>query len=132
MNNMENWNREEAKREFRQNEIRILKDQWFQQDLREAEMKERLECLPLLPNIRHRPLVKSDRTQQNRQKIQLNLHLKQMEAEKTATEFKRKMRHQQIENLQKIWLEQDMQEAQAKAEAKSFFCDLSVSEQSFQ
>ena len=36
---MQNMSREEAKRVFRANEIRILKDQWFQQDLREAEMK---------------------------------------------------------------------------------------------
>jgi hypothetical protein len=121
---MNDWNRVEAKRWFRENEIRILRDQWFQQDLREAEMKTQLGKLPLLPNLRNKPLFENGPALQNRQRIQLNLDLRQMEAERKATEFKRKMRNQQIENLQRLWLEQDMCEAKAKAEAEKFFLDL--------
>ena len=112
---MNDWNRVEAKRWFRENEIRILRDQWFQQDLREAEMKTQLGKLPLLPNLRNKPLFENGPALQNRQRIQLNLDLRQMEAERKATEFKRKMRNQQIENLQRLWLEQDMCEAKGTA-----------------
>ena len=128
---MNDWNREETKRSFRQNEIRILRDQWFQQDLREAEMKTRLDKMPLLPNLQNRPLIENNNASQNRQRIQLNLDLRRREAEKNATEFKLKMRNQQIENLQKIWLEQDMCEANAKADAERFFHDLNGSKSLF-
>ena len=121
---MNDWNREEAKRWFRQNEIRILKDQWFQQDLREAEIKAQLEKLPLVPNLSNQPLFENGPIRQNRRQIQFNLNLKQREAEREASELKRKMRSQQIEDLQKIWLEQDMREAKAKAEAERFFRNL--------
>ena len=122
---MNDWNREEAKRWFRQNEIRILKDQWFQQDLREAEMKAQLEKLPLVPNLSNQPLFENGPIRQNRRQIQFNLNLKQREAEREASELKRKMRSQQIADLQKIWHEQDRREAKAKAEAEKFFCNLS-------
>ena len=121
---MNDWQREEAKRSYRQNEIRILRDQWFQQDLREAEMNNRLDSLSPLPNLHNKPLHKNDCAQQKRQNIQLNLDLMRMEAERKTTEFKRNMRNQHIENLQKIWLEQDMREAKVKAEAERFFRDL--------
>lgn len=121
---MNDWNREEAKRWYRQNEIRILKDQWFQQDLREAEMKAQLENLPLVPNLNNKPLFENGSILQNRQQIQLNLDLRRREVEREASELKRKMRSQQIEDLQKMWLEQDMREAKAKAEAERFFRNL--------
>ena len=120
---MNDLNREEAKRWYRQNELRILNDQWFQQDLREAEMKTQLDKLPLLPNL-HKPLFENGSASQNRQKIQSNFDLKRREAERKATEFKRKMRNQQIESLQKSWFEQDIREAKALAEAERIFRDL--------
>ena len=96
---MQHMSREEAKKVFRANEIRILKDQWFQQDLREAEMKAQLEKLPLVPNLNNKPLFENGPIRQNRRQIQFNLNLKQREAEREASELKRKMRSQQIADL---------------------------------
>lgn len=128
---MNNSSREEAKRRYRQNEIQILKDQWFQQDLREAEMNDQLEGLPLLPNLRNMLLYEHDLSQQKRREIQLNIDLRRTQAERKAEELKRKMRQQQIADLQEIWREQDMREAKAMAEAERLVRDLSVANQLF-
>ena len=116
---MQNMSREEAKRVFRANEIRILKDQWFQQDLREAEMKNQLDQLDPLSNFR------------DRQKIHINLDLQRKEADRRAAECKRKTRMRQLESLQNMWREQDRREAAAQAEAHRIFRELNGLKQPF-
>lgn len=123
---MNNSTREAAKKQYRQHEVLMLKEQWFQQDLQEAEMKKQLGGLPLLPNLRNELLFENDLTQQERLQIQLYFERQLQEAERKATEYRRKMRHQQIADLQKTWLEQDRREAKAKADAERFLRDLSV------
>jgi hypothetical protein len=117
---MQHMSREEAKKVFRANEIRILKDQWFQQDLREAEMRSQLDQLDPLSNFH------------KRQQIHMHPDLQGKEADRKAAEFKRKTRMQQLEGLQKMWREQDRREAAAQAEAHRIFRELNGLKQPFQ